>query len=253
MNRNSLNSLKTPFFTVLFIFVFLYVFTKLFGPIPFAVSGVTTTQSDLFSVDGEGEATAVPDTATFSVGVTGTASTADAAKNQVTQTTNKIIDDIKALGIKETSIKTANYSVNPNQDFTGGRNTITGYTANQELQVKVDNVDLANKALDTATRDGANQVTGVTFTLNDEEKAKAEDKARRVAITNAKKKAQSIADAAGVRLGRIISVRESSAPQPVPMLDKAAFNTGTAVGVPSNVQAGENTVHITVTLSYQTL
>ncbi|MBI4084773.1 MAG: SIMPL domain-containing protein [Candidatus Levybacteria bacterium] len=246
--------LQTPFFTVFLIFAFFYLFAKFFGPLPFSVNSVTTTKTDLFTVSGEGEVTAVPDTATFTVGVTQTANTVEAAKNQITESANKIIADLKRLGIKEDDIKTINYNVYPNQDYAGGRNTITGYTARQELQVKVKNVDLANKALDSATGNGANQVSGVSFTIDDEKQEKLEDQARRIAIDDAKRKARSIASAADIKLGRIISVTDSSAvPQPPIYLESRAAG-GSGGDVPeTDLQPGENTVRVTVSLSYETL
>ena len=246
--------LQTPFFTVLFIFLFLYVFSKLFGPIPFAVNSITTTKSDVFTVNGVGEVQAVPDTATFTVGVTQTAPTVEAAKDQITASTNKIITELKKLGVKETDIKTTNYNVYPNQDYTEGRNAITGYTATQQLEVTIDNVDLANKALDSTTSNGANQISGVSFTIDDEEREKLEDQARRKAIADAKKKANSIADAAGVKLGRIINVWEDDSPQPGPYLQtKDAVGRGAADQPETDLQPGENTVRISISLSYETL
>lgn len=251
-NYSMWRQLQTPFFTVLFIFAFFYLFARLFGPLPFSVNSVTTTKTDLFTVSGEGEVTAVPDTATFTVGVTQTASKVETAKNQITESTNKIIDDLKKLGVKENDIKTINYNVYPNQDYAGGQNTITSYTATQQLQVKVDNVDLANKALDSATQNGANQVSGVNFTIGDEEREKLQDQARRKAIDDAKKKAKSIADAAGIRLGKIINVWENDSPEPVFLEAKEA--TGRGADVPqTDLQPGENTVRIMVSLSYETL
>lgn len=248
-----IRQLQAPFFTVLFVFFFLYVFSKLFGPIPFAVNTVTTNKSDMFTVEGTGEVTAVPDTATFTVGVTETAPTVAAAKNKITESTNTIIAELKKLGIEEKNIKTINYNVYPNQDFTTEKNTITGYTATQQLQIKVDDVDLANKALDAATGSGANQVSGVTFTIGDEEQEKLEDEARKKAIADAKKKAQSIASDAGIHLGRIMNVWINNYPQDPPVgLEKTAM--GRAEDAPvTDLQPGENTVRVTISLSYETL
>lgn len=248
-----IRQLQAPFFTVLFVFFFLYIFSKLFGPIPFAVNSVTTNKSDMFTVDGTGEVTAVPDTATFTVGVTETAPAVEAAKNKITESTNTIFSELKKLGIEEKNIKTINYNVYPNQDFTSGRNNITGYTATQQLQIKVDDVDLANKALDAATGSGANQVSGVTFTIGDEEREKIEAEARKKAIADAKKKAQSIASDAGIHLGRIMNVWINNYPQDPPVgLEKTAM--GRAEDAPvTDLQPGENTVRVTISLSYETL
>ena len=110
--------------------------------------------------------------------------------------TNKIIAGIKALGIQDKDIKTQNLSSFPNQDFSRG-NAVTGYTVNQELSITAENIELANKALDSATANGANQISGVTFTINDDDKKGLEDKARKKAIADAKSKAQEIAQDAG--------------------------------------------------------
>lgn len=246
-------SIKVPFFTVLFIFIFLYAFSALFGPIPLGIN--STSSADLFTVEGEGEALATPDQASFTVGVTQNGASADVAKNAVTESTNKIIAALTQLGVKEADIKTQNYSVFPNQDFQpGGRGNITNYTANQELNVKVESVELANQALDVATAQGANNISGVQFTLDDQDTKKLEMEARKKAIADAKTKAKDIADAAGVRLGRIVSVREGSGMQPPIAFDRMELATKNEVGsAPTDLQPGENTVKITVSLSYETL
>lgn len=244
--------LQTPFFTVLFIFGFFYLFTKLFGPIPLTINSITTMKTELFTVSGTGEVNAAPTTASFTVGVTADAATSETAKESVTEDTNKIIAAMKGIGVPEKGIKTINYNVYPKREFSG-RNDISGYTASQDLQVKVEDVELANKALDAATANGANQVSGVQFTFDDADKEKLEDQARKQAIVNAKKKAKNIADAAGVRLGRIVAVNESGGGQPPIFYDAMQAKGGSIGSEPTQLQPGENTVTITVSLSYETL
>ena len=91
------NSIKTSLFTVLFIFICLFLFTKLAGPLPFSVTTVTTTKDSLFTAEGTGEATAIPDTALISFGVMKEAATVEAAKTQVNDVMNKIVDELKKL------------------------------------------------------------------------------------------------------------------------------------------------------------
>src|SRR5437868_3423259 len=108
-----LKDLKIPFFTVLFIFLGLGLYVKLFCPIPFYVNNITTTKNDLITVDGKGEINAIPDTVMISFTVNKTSSTVEDAKNQVNTIINKITDDLKNLGIDIKNIQTTNYSVNP--------------------------------------------------------------------------------------------------------------------------------------------
>ncbi|MBI4080667.1 MAG: SIMPL domain-containing protein [Candidatus Levybacteria bacterium] len=249
------SSIKGPLVTVLFIFIFFYVFTRLFGPIPLSINSVTTTKTDLFTVDGTGEATAVPDTARFSIGVTKTASTVQDAQNQVNQIVNAVTQELKQLGVEEKNIKTTNYSVNPEYDYSQGRQTARGYNVTQNIDIEVKPIEKANQALDIATGKGANQVGGITFTLDDEAKEKLEEKARGQAIEKAKKKAQTISNLAGIRLGRIINVNESPSSYPIPLYEGRSLATDQVQKAepPTELQPGENTIRVTVNISYETL
>lgn len=249
-----LDSIKKPILTTLFVFVLLYVFTKLFGPIPFAVNSVTTSSSDLFSVTGTGEVSAAAKNANFSVGVTETASTSDAARTAMNTATNAIIASLKKLGIEDKNIKTTNYNINPNYDYArGGEGTITGYTASQNLDVQTNSTDLANKAIDASTLAGANIVNGIQFELSDANKKELEMQATKKAIADAKDKAQEIATLSGIKLGRIINIQVNSTGEP-PIMFQAKEAMGEATNLDTtSLQPGENTITVSVTLFYQTL
>jgi uncharacterized protein len=245
------DSVKTAFFSVLFIFILLYIFTKLFGPIPFSINSVNTTKTDLFTVSGEGKATAIPDTAIANFGVTKTASSVENAKNDTNTAMNNIISGLKNLGIKDKKITTTNYSILPNYDYNASRNTIAGYTVTQNLQVEITPIEKANQAVDVCTANGANMVGSIQFTVNDEKKLELENSARADAINKAKTKAENIARVSGIRLGRLINVSESSPFNP-PLMYSAKAADSVSTGSETQLQAGENTVTITVTLSYET-
>lgn len=254
MNNSLLNSLRVPFLTILFIFVLLYGFATVFGPLPISVRSTVSTQSDLFTADGKGEVSATPNNATFTVGVTQTTTTSEQATSLMNETTTEIVTKLKAAGIKSEDIKTTGYNVYPNQDFVSGRNNITGYTASQNLEVQADSVELANRALAAATESGANTVSGVNFTLDDDEMNTLQQEALKKAVTDAKKNASDIANAAGIKLGRIVSIRQNQGGPPVPIYKAEMANDARGGGVvPPDLQAGENTVTVTVTLSYETL
>lgn len=244
-----MQNVKTPLLTILFIFLGLFLYTKLVGPIPFSVNSVTTNKSDVFSVTGEGKATAIPDTAQLSLGVTKTSTTVASAQEQANTAANKIIEDLKNLGIAEKNIRTTNYSVSPNYDFSRGGQNITGYTVTQSLEVNVTPIDTANKAIDAATAAGGNIVGGVNFTFDDETKKELEQKARVEAVKMAKEKAESLANATGIRLGRIVDVQESTGFEPRPIMMQALE----AKSADTQLQPGKNSISISITLSYETL
>lgn len=233
---------------VVLFFLLLFAFTRWVGPIPFSVSSVTTTKTDTFSVTGEGKVTVIPDIATVSVGVTAQGPTVTNVQQAINTKMNAVSDSIKRLGVDAKDIKTTNYSISPSYDYSGGSPRITGYQANADLTIKVRKIDDANKVIDAATANGANQVGGVSFDVDD--KTKAENEARQMAVTEAKSKAENAARIAGFKLGRIINYSEGggNTPRPIMMAEKAMPVAGS---IPTQVEPGSSEVTIDVTLSYQ--
>ncbi len=239
---------------ILLFFIALAAYTTLLGPISFRVNNVNTNQTDIFSASGEGEAAAVPDEATISVGVTKNAATVDEAQNQANTVTTKLIADLKKLGIKEKDIKTTNYSVNPNygiEPLLPTRTGQSGYSVTQNIEVNVKPIENVNKVIDTATKDGANLVGGINFTFSDDLLKDLEEKATKEAVRSAKEKAQSLANSAGVKLGKIINVVSSTNNPPFYGFESAQ-KADDQVEPQTQVTPGENTVKIGVTIYYET-
>ena len=171
------------------------------------------------SMSAEGKVAARPDIATVTVGVVTTGTTAQAAQDENTKSTNKIIEFVKQQGVADADIVTSNFSVYPNYDYTSGKNILNGYTTNQTLTLKVRGVDKSTttlgKILSGSLESGSNQVQGVYFSFDDADNLRQE--ARKIAIEKAKQKAADLAAASGLKLGRIITVSENSISQPYPM------------------------------------
>jgi uncharacterized protein YggE len=243
--------LALPFIVIIFFFLCLFAFVKLMGPIPFSVDSTQTTKTDTFSVTGTGKSSQKPDSATVTVGVTSNGQTVEDTQSKMNTAINKVSQAIKAVGIDPADIQTANYNVNPNYVFTGGKQGTDGYNASTNLTIKIKDVDNVNKVIDAATQNGATQVGGVDFKVADE--SKAQNEARAAAVADAKKKAQDAASIAGFKLGRVLNYTEDLGggfPRPVPMAMDAA---GTSKSVPTQVEPGSNEIQVTVTLSYQIL
>ena len=183
-------------------FILLFTFTKLFGPIPFSVNSVTTTKSTTFDVTGEGKISVKPDIASVSLGIRTQVQTVKGVQDQINSTINKVSAAIKELGVDTGDIQTTNYSIYPDYDYSGSSQRIKGYSASTNLSIKVRDTDKVNSVIDAATSNGANEVLGISFEVDDE--TKAENEAREKAVADAKRKAQDAAKIAGFRLGRII-------------------------------------------------
>ncbi len=254
MNSNGKNIAGISAGTILFFFICLFAYIKLAGPIPFSVTSVSTTKDSLFTVSGKGEITAIPDTATLSLGVTKKANTIQAAQDQVNTIINKLSNDLKSLGVDSKNIKTTNYSVNPEYDYTTGNQKLTGYNVDTNLQIKITPIDKANQAIDLATKDGATDIGGIQFGLADDKQKQLENQARQQAIDDAKSKAQTLSHQSGIRLGRIVDVQETPQYNPMPfatneLMAKSADGISSA---PTELNPGQNKISLTVTLSYET-
>lgn len=242
----SIITLVTP---ILIFFLLLFVYTKVVGPIPFSVNSVTTTKSDTFNVTGEGSVAAKPDIATLNVGIQAQGSTVKAAQDQINATINKVAEAIKKLGVEQKDIQTTNYNINPNYDFQGNIQRITGYSASTNLTIKVRNIDLVNQVIDQATGSGANQVGGISFDVDD--KTKVENEARQKAVAAAKTKAESAAKIAGFKLSRLVNYSENfeGGPRPIPL--RMSVGAPDAEKLETAVEPGSSEIKVVVTLSYE--
>ena len=237
---------------VVLFFLMLVAFTKLVGPIPFSLQSVTTTKTDSFTVSGTGKVTMIPDIAIVSLGVRAQGATVTRVQQELNTKMNGISGAIKKLGIDEKDIKTSYYNISPTYDYSGSTQRVTGYEATSNLTVKVRKIDTVNAVIDAATNQGANEVGGVSFDVDDKEKA--ESQARDLAVKDAKSKATAAAKAAGFKLGRVINYSEGGNAVPRPMMYESAKSLPIAGGgAPTQVEPGSSEVSIDVSMSYEIL
>ena len=203
-------------------------------------------------VSGTGEAVAVPDVAQVSAGVVSQAVTANAALDTNTEAMERIFAALRASGIEERSIRTANFSVSPQYETSTtssgnrGPRRIVGYQVSNQVTVVLEEIVDLGTTLDTLVRVGANQLNGILFSISDLKSLEKE--ARRAAVQDAIAKAQTLAEAAGVTLGVITSIQEAGGGDrpPIPLMVRAeAFD---ASSVP--VSPGESAVSISVSITY---
>ena len=207
----------------------------------------TSAASSGITVEGQGIVTVVPDEATLSVGVESRAATASAAQADASAAMTKVIAAVKAQGVADADLVTQQVSLQPQIDNgpTGnGPSRVTGYIADQTLGVTVRVLDHTGAIIDAAVAAGANSVGGPSFSLADPSKATTQ--ARTLAITDARQRAQTLAQAAGVSLEAPIVITEQSAPTPVPFAAAAP----SAGGAATPIQAGTSQVEVDVTVTY---
>jgi len=200
------------------------------------------------TVNGEGRANAAPDMAVLSIGVQTEAKTAADALRQNSAEMRATIETLKELGVEGRDIQTSGLSVNPVYDHQRDRANppIIAYRASNTLTVRLRNLDNAGAVIDEAVQSGANRLGGVTFTFANPEPLYEE--ARREAVAEAQAMAALLTDAAGVRLGKLVSIGGGhvSAPGPRPMMARME-----AAGASVPIEAGEASITASVTLVYE--
>lgn len=185
---------------------------------PLFAGGTRDGRESTLVVAAEGIVTRTPDTAVVQLGVeTRSPQVKDAfASNQ--EAMNNLQKVVLGFGIKESDITTVNYSVYYEELYNSDPQVQKRegfYRVSNGISVTIRDGEKIGALIAAAVEAGANQLWGLNFHVSD--RRDAEDEALRLAIRNAEAKAKVLADAAGVRLGKAVSVIESGAEYPGPM------------------------------------
>jgi uncharacterized protein YggE len=230
--------------------------TQFVGPLPISVNQVTTEKFGTFDVQGEVELVAIPDQATVNLGFSITEKTVEAAQNQANKVSNNIIASVKTLGIESGDIKTINYNIYPEYDYSEKAQRIIGYRVTNTVQVRIKDTTKVNQVIDAGTQQGANEVSGVQFTLSPEKEKELTREARKAAIDQAKENARELASLSGMKLGKIVNISESRYgdyhPMPV-YREQSASDMAFGSSEPTQIEPGSSTFKYYVYLSYETL
>jgi uncharacterized protein YggE len=159
------------------------------------------------TVSGNAAVETVPDRAELSFGVQSQGRTASAAFAASSAEIEKVVAALRAAGVAAADIQTQQISLSPR--YTENGEDIVGYIAQNSVSAKLRSLGRAGAVIDAAVAAGANQVNGPSLSRSDTEQLYRN--ALRLAVQNARAKAQVIADAAGVALGKVLGVEESGA------------------------------------------
>lgn len=237
--------------SIIIFFVLLFLYSK-FGP-SLPISVLTQTKGEPMMVSDTGKVTVVPDIAKVTLGIDVQGQNLKQIQSEVNTKSKALTDSLKKLGIAEKDIKTTNYSVNPEYDYTNSPYKINGYRVSTTYEVKITDFELVNDTLVMATESGANVIGNISFEVNEETKEKKLQEAREIAVDKAKQKAEGLAKASGITLGKIINVTESTGydyPRPIAYAKEMSLSNGDSPEV-ANVTPGETEISVTVSLSYE--
>ncbi len=235
--------------TALVIVAFLGIAPAAFGQRPEPADPVP-----VIVVTGEAQIRVAPDEATVRLGITRQSATAQAAQDQANTVANEILAAVTKLGIAAADIQTSRLTLSPvyapRSPEASQAPRIVAYQASNIVSVRVTDLAKVGPVIDTGLKSGANEVQGVQFGLRDDTAARQQ--ALKQAVSEARKKAETIAAAANVTLGIPLEITEQGI-----SLMKGEFNTGvmmaraTADMAPTPVSPGQLEIHANVSIRYR--
>lgn len=161
------------------------------------------------TVTGSASVTLTADYVRVSVGVSTTAATVEEASTLNNTSIHAVIAALKEAGVAEEDIATSNYSVHAEYDYVSGSQQLAGYNVTNQLSVIIRDMEHIGATLDKATAAGANNIYNIEF-LSTQADA-AQDEAIGYAVQDAMRRARLLADAAGLSLGGVKSISDSTA------------------------------------------
>ncbi|MFN3312022.1 MAG: SIMPL domain-containing protein [Hyphomonas sp.] len=192
---------------------------------PNSVQPETTLQ-----ISAEARVNQAPDIAFITVGVTEERLTAGEAMAAQSTAMNGIFEALRASGVQDRDMQTSGLSLSPRYDYidtTGpdgrrqGQQRLAGYVASNQVTVRVRDLARLGATLDRLVSSGGNTVSGIRFAIDDDKALRNE--ARATAMKDAIAKAELYAQAAGLRVGRIVTIHEGYEASPQPQMARMAM------------------------------
>lgn len=203
-----------------------------------------------FNLSASGETEIAPDMATITLGVQTEGASAAAALSANGLAMNKVIAALKKAGVAERDIQTSNLNVNPQYVYEQNQPPrLTGYQASNQVTILARDLSKLGQTIDAAASAGANTVSGISFGLQNPQKA--EDEARVKAVAALKAKSDLYARATGYKVVRLVSLNEAGgytpSPRPVAMFAYAKREMADSTAI----SGGELKVRVEVSATYE--
>ena len=209
-------------------------------------------ESGKIHVTGSGSVVGEPDIATLRLGVSVEKETVAEAREAAAAAMTGVIASLKANGIADNDIQTERFSIHPEYDYTENRRVLRGYRVNNTVSAKVRELEDLSEVIDSAAEAGGDIVVVNSIQFMIEDATALQTQARGLAVKNAEAKAQTLAEASGVKLGKPVAITEtvSGGGPPIAFARSEEFAADSARSS-TPIEAGELTIVVNVTVVYE--
>ena len=195
---------------------------------------------------GEGLVQAVPDRAWITISAESRAGNPRDAQRRNAEAMAPVLDKLRGAGVPADAIRTVGYDLQQEWDFVNNRRVSKGYVARNTIDVRVDAIDRVGEFLEIAVASGATSVGGIRFDLKD--RAKLERESLRLAVADARARAEAMAEGAGRTIERLLRIEEHGIPsRPMPVM--AMAREAAAQSDAPVISAGQLEIRTQVTLT----
>ncbi len=163
-------------------------------------------ERNILSTTGSGRVLVEPDVVSIILAVEVEKPTAGEAISEAADIMNKVIESLLKIGVNRENIATTGFSLYPVYEYIDRKTVLRGYRVVNRITVKVPTAEQAGEVIDTAVNSGANRVDSITFELSPEKYKSAYQRALSLAVEEARRKAETVASAAGVEIVKILKI-----------------------------------------------
>jgi uncharacterized protein YggE len=211
------------------------------------VSSPQASEGPVVVTAGEGVIKRAPDRAWVRIVAESRARSPREAQKLNADAMSAVMARLKSFALQPDAIQTSSYDLQPEYDYVNGRQTLRDYVARNSVEVRVDDLARLGEIMDASVGAGATSISGVRFDLRD--RSAAEREALKLAVADARSRADAAASGAGMRVERVLRIEEQRSAMPPPPRPMVMAMRAEAAEPTTPIAPGELEIRSQVTLT----
>lgn len=187
-------------------------------------------QPQQIRVTGQASVSKVPDVFRFSLYIEEKGPVISKLNDSLTDKTGRIIHSLKEQGIEEKDIASMQVQLQPWYEHRNNMSEQKGFVLSRTVHITLRALQLYDKVLDSVFKLGATRMDGFEYGFENPQKLYLS--ALELAVEDARVRAEKLAAAAGVKIGKVAAINEVSQYRPVPMMAESRMRLQSDASMP---------------------